>query len=223
MVIIGGGDVGFQLARILLSTGRQVDVVDIDAQRCAFVAAKLQGATVIHADGTHIDALRDEAVDRADFFIAVTARDEVNLMASLLAVDLGVPRTFALTHRPGYTDVYNHLGIHGTAGPHEQIQRLVQWMLPAAGAICREPLPGCAHELIDVQLPRSFPEGLSVAELVLPAEVMLVCVSRAGEPFRPGPTRIVQAGDHLILAAPPSATAGVWRRVRTLCQGRGNA
>lgn len=223
VVVVGGGDVGFELARTLLRTGRTVDVLEVDLQRCTVLAEALPGATILHADGTHIESLRDEAVDRADFFIAVTPKDEVNLMASLLAVDLGVPRTFALVHRPGYTHVYTHLGIHGTAGPHEQIQRLVQWMLPASGAACRDPLPDCAHELIDVHIPRALPPDATVADLALPPDVLPVALSRAGRPQRPAPDQQLMPDDHLIIASPPSSTGEVWRRVRTLCRKRGAA
>lgn len=218
-VIIGGGDVGFQLARGLSETGRRVQVIELDLERCHFLAQALPDVTVIHGDGTNIHILRDEAVDRADFLLSVTRSDEVNLMASLLGADLGVPWTYALVHRPGYTEVYDHLGIHGTAGPHEQIWRMVQWMLPATGALLREGLPGCTHELFEYQLPGALPAQATLSDLVLPPEALVVAMVRGADVIRPRSNAELQAFDHLIIAAPASLAPTVERRLRGLQRG----
>ncbi len=215
-VIIGGGDVGFQLARGLVDSGRRVQVIEVDLERCQFLARELPEVTVIHGDGTNIHCLRDEAVDRADFVMAVTRSDEVNLMASLLAADLGVPWTYALVHRPGYTEVYSHLGIHGTAGPHEQIWRVVQWMLPATGALTREALPGCTHELFEFQLPGTITAALTLGDLVLPAEAVVVSIVRGNEVLAPRSSLHLEAFDHIVVGAPPSLAGNIQRRVRAL-------
>ncbi len=218
-VIIGGGDVGFQLARGLAETGRRVQVIELDLERCHFLAQALPDITVIHGDGTNIHTLRDEAVDRADFLLSVTRSDEVNLMASLLGADLGVPWTYALVHRPGYTEVYDHLGIHGTAGPHEQIWRMVQWMLPASGPLLREALPGCTHELFEFQLPGVLASGATLGDLVLPPEALVVALARGASVVRPRASTELEGFDHMVVAAPPSLAATVERRLRGLGRG----
>ncbi len=218
-VIVGGGDVGFQLARGLAETGRRVQVIEVDIDRCNFLAAELPDVTVIHGDGTNIHCLRDEAVDRADFLVSVTRSDEVNLMASLLGADLGVPWTYALVHRPGYTEVYSHLGIHGTAGPHEQIWRMVQWLLPASGPLWREALPGCTHELAEFQLPGPLLSSVTVGDVALPGEAVLVAVVRGTRVLEPIAGLVLEAFDHCIVGAPPSVTPLVQRRLRALGRG----
>lgn len=218
-VIVGGGDVGFQLAKSLAETGRRVQVVELDLDRCHFLAQALPDITVIHGDGTNIHTLRDEAVDRADFLLSVTRSDEVNLMASLLGADLGVPWTYALVHRPGYTEVYDHLGIHGTAGPHEQIWRMVQWMLPASGPLLREALPSCTHELFEFQLPVRLQAGASLGDVVLPPEALVVAVVRGTAVLRPSGNLALEGLDHVVVAAPASQSAAVERRLRALGRG----
>lgn len=220
-VIIGGGDVGFQLARGLVQTGRRVQVIELDHERCQFLARELPQVTVIHGDGTNINCLRDEAVDRADFVLAVTRSDEVNLMASLLAKELGVPWTFSLVHRPGYSDVYTHLGIHGTAGPHDLIWRMVRWMLPTQGPLSQEALPNCTHELFEFAVPGTLGGSFALGDVVLPAEAVPVALVRGTDDvLAPKPPTALRGGDHIVLGAPSSLVGNMQRRIKAL-GGRG--
>ena len=94
-----------------------------------FLAEKLVGITVVHGDGTNLVTLEEENVQDMKAIFAVTKADEVNLMSSLLAREiLGVDSTFALVHRPGYTNVYKKLGVSATTSAHQLLYRTVDWM-----------------------------------------------------------------------------------------------
>ena len=214
-VIVGGGDVGLQLTRSLLETGRRVQLIERDRERCEELATLVPGANVIHGDGTSLSTLRDEHVEAAEFLLAVTKADEVNLMTSLVAGNLGVPKTFALVHRPGYAEVYDHLGIRGTAGPHQVIGEMVQWLLPTDGALAQRPLPGSGHHLLEYQLPATLRGEVPAHEVaVVPETVFLGAVHANGEIAKERAP--LQSGDHVILLAPRHAQREVKRRMRAL-------
>ncbi|MEZ4226578.1 MAG: Trk system potassium transporter TrkA [Polyangiaceae bacterium] len=212
-VVVGGGDVGFQLCQMLRSSAERVQVIERDRARCEVLSETLQHVEVIHGDGTHISCLRDEHVESADYLAAVTRADEVNLMASLVAHDIGVPRAFALVHRPGYADVYAHLGIHGTAGPHDVIAKTVRWLLPHRGALSTEALPGTGHHLFEYQLGEHAGKGITLAELALPAETQLVGVARQLECVPLSASLRLQSGDNIVVAAPVTAAREIEKRV----------
>lgn len=218
-VLIGGGDVGSQLAATLCQTERRVEIIEQDAVRCQELAQSLPSANVFHGDGTSIALLRDQQIRSADYVLAVTRSDEANLMVSLLAHDLGVRHAFAIVHRHGYSDVYTHLGVHGTAGPHEVIAKTVLGLLPDSGVLSRSRLPDCSHELVEYQLDEVALPAFTVGDLALPPGCTLLAISREHQ-YSPAVAAMeFRAGDHLLIAQPLHASKDVFRRLNRLKKG----
>jgi trk system potassium uptake protein TrkA len=192
-----------------------VELNERDAARCERLAQELPRVHVIQGDGTSIALLRDLQVGNADHLLAVTRSDEANLMVSLLANNLGVASTSAIVHRHGYADVYGHLGVHGTAGPHEVITHAVRSLLPNDGVLRRERLPECSHELVELSLELSA-ASVSLDDLVLPPACMVVGISNADGFRAPAPGSALTTGMHLLIAEPAHAHRDVVKRVREL-------
>lgn len=211
-VLIGGGDVGAQLAATLCKTERRVLVVERDAQRCQQLAELLPQASVVQGDGTSIALLTDQQIHSADYVLAVTRSDEANLMASLLSRDLGVKHTFSIVHRHGYADVYAHLGVHGTAGPHEVVAKTVLSLLPEGGVMARWQLPDCSHEVVEYQLDAGT-RDLTVEGLAAPPGCILLAVARDHQFLRPTHNLALQGRDHLLFAQPHHARKEMLKRL----------
>ena len=176
-VIIGGGDVGSQLALSLEQVEDRLMIVDIDRRRCEFLTDHLNHARVFHGDGTNLEFLKSEHVEEADYTVSVTKKDEVNLMSSLLARELNVPHTYSLVHRPGYSDVYSHLGVQGTTSAHELILKTVERYFPNQPELSREPIAHTGYVIGELQLPRKLKsKNLRVQDLPSPPNGVLVGV-----------------------------------------------
>ncbi|ARA94680.1 Trk system potassium transport protein TrkA [Rhodothermaceae bacterium RA] len=93
-IVIGAGEVGFDVARILSMEQHDVIVIDIDPDALAQVQERLDVLT-LQGNGTSATVLQDAGAATADMLIAVTAIDEVNLVACMLADRLGVQTTVA--------------------------------------------------------------------------------------------------------------------------------
>lgn len=214
-VVVGGGDVGLQLATMLLGTEHEVQIIEQDRARCQVLAEALPDANIVHGDGTSINFLRDEHVDSAEFLVAVTRADEINLMASLMGINLGVHRTFALVHRPGHAEVYSHLGIGGTAGTHDVITKIVGWLMPHKGPVASHGLPGTGHLLQEFVVGGVPGAVLPPRRLGLPPEAWLVAVSRDGRALPIGAGPELRALDRVVIALPPGQTRQVQQRLRS--------
>ena len=200
-VIIGGGDVGFQLAQGIKAESSKLMVIDIDRYRCERLSEELEAVTVVHGDGTNISILQDEHVEAANCLIAVTRADEVNLMSSLLGKELGVGSTFALVHRPGYAQVYDHLGVTGTASSHELVGQHIHMLTTSDWIIQRKSLPGCRHEVAEVHIPEQWGGGeVRLGDLSWPVECELLAVSHHEEFHSPQPNLRLTADTHLLFA-----------------------
>lgn len=105
VMIAGGGKVGLRLAR-QIENDYQVKIVEMDKQRCEYLASQLSDRTlVLNGDSTDEDLMEDENVREMDLFLALTSDDEDNIMACLLAKRMGAKRVFALINRRAYADL----------------------------------------------------------------------------------------------------------------------
>lgn len=93
VVVIGAGEVGSYVAEILSrEEGHEVHIIDIDQEKLSDLGGDMEVLTVC-GSGTNPDTLRKAGVERADLLVAVTANDEVNLIASMLAKSIGVKQS----------------------------------------------------------------------------------------------------------------------------------
>ncbi len=198
-VLIGGGEIGSQLAASMSRFENDVRLLEQDRARCETLAATLPDVRVIHGDGTNLSLLRDERIGLCGSMCAVTQSDEVNLMASLLGQELGVKRTLALVHRPGYAQVYDHLGIHGTTSAHEVLASVLRWMLPGRRIVTRAGLPGTDDEVIEARVPPIDGRRLTPRDLPLPVGSVLLGTRRPDGTSARSDDDLV-GGEHVVVA-----------------------
>lgn len=112
VTIIGGGDVGLELAeRLERSNDCDVRIVERDAARGEMLAARLKRTLVLNGDGTDLEFLESENVGRSDVLVCVIDNDERNLLASLLGRQLGVPKVVTRVGRPNNLRLFERVGI----------------------------------------------------------------------------------------------------------------
>jgi len=112
VTIIGGGDVGFQLAqRLEQLPSIDLRILERGAERGAMLAARLTRALVLNGDGTDLEFLESENVGRSDVLVSVIDNDERNLLASLLGRQLGVPKVITRVGRPANLRLFERVGI----------------------------------------------------------------------------------------------------------------
>ncbi|MBQ0753301.1 MAG: Trk system potassium transporter TrkA [Gammaproteobacteria bacterium] len=104
VVIAGGGNIGYRLAKSIESRYR-VKIIERDEARCGWLSEKLQRTVVLQGTGTDRDRLLKANIENTDVFCALTNDDEANIMSSLLAKRLGVRKVMTLISNPAYVDL----------------------------------------------------------------------------------------------------------------------
>jgi trk system potassium uptake protein TrkA len=117
VVIIGGGEIGMLVARILERMRVDVVIIEKDLERCEELASELNETRIINGDGTNLEMLKEIQIEGFDALISVSKDDEINLLSGLLGKELGVKRTIILAHKPDYVQLYERLGIDSTISP----------------------------------------------------------------------------------------------------------
>lgn len=114
VIVVGAGVVGFDVARILAREQHDVVVIDMDGEALGKVSEKLDVMT-LQGNGTSATLLEEAGVRQTDMIIAVTAIDEVNIIACMMADRLGVETTVARvrSHELSDTEAVLHAGDFG--------------------------------------------------------------------------------------------------------------
>ena len=111
VVIMGCGRVGARLARLLVNTGHEVTVLDVNPSAFSRLGSDFTGTTTV-GNAIDMDVLEKAGIQRADAFAAVTQGDNRNIMASQIAKHIyKVPRVVTRIYDPIRTDTYRTLGL----------------------------------------------------------------------------------------------------------------
>ena len=117
VLIIGGGRITYYLTKIITKLGMAVKIIEIDANKSMQLAEALSEAVIIQGDGTNEELLQSENLDEVDAFVAMTGRDEENLIMAMYAQEMGVDKAIAMTTRMKLPNVVNKLGIDSIVDP----------------------------------------------------------------------------------------------------------
>jgi len=104
IIIAGGGNIGFRLAK-QLERHYRVKIIESHHERCVALSETLEKTIVLHGNAANKDMLLEENIEDTDVFIAVTNDDEANIMASMLAKRIGARKVMALISNPDYVDL----------------------------------------------------------------------------------------------------------------------
>jgi trk system potassium uptake protein TrkA len=104
VMIAGGGNIGFRLARAL-EHDYQVKLIEANKARAQWLAENLRHALVLQGDATDERLLEAENIDDMDLFLSLTNDDENNIMSASLAKRMGARRVVALINRRTYADL----------------------------------------------------------------------------------------------------------------------
>ena len=111
ILIIGGGNIGFNLAKNLEDSfdSARVKIIEKNKERAEFIASQLNNTIVIHGDALDEEVLMEANLDEVQTVLALTNDDEDNLMVSVLVEkftkdksDINEKRTMALINKPNY-------------------------------------------------------------------------------------------------------------------------
>jgi trk system potassium uptake protein TrkA len=120
ILIIGGGNIGFNLAKNLESDseGVRVKIIEKNKDRAEFIANELNNTIVINGDGLDEDVLKEANIEEAETVLSLTNDDEDNIMVSVLA-EKNNPnkRTIALVNKQNYSLLQSSLKIDDLVDP----------------------------------------------------------------------------------------------------------
>lgn len=205
-MIVGGGDIGYYLAKLLLSTGINVKIIEKDAARSEMLAETLPKATVINADGTENSVLLEEGVEYTDSFVALTNIDEENILLSLFARSKTRGKLVTKINRIAYDEVIQGLDLDTVIYPKnltaEYIVKFVRAKNNSIGSNIETMhiiMDGRA-EALEFRIREGSPiAGVPIEKLNLKDNILITCINRKGTVIIPRGKDVIMPGDTVIV------------------------
>lgn len=204
VIIVGGSQVGVSLAKALERDHIEVLIIEKDRERCREIAHDLHHVAIINADGTNAHVLEEENVSSTDAFVAASDQDEVNLMASLLARDLGAPRVLALVHKPDYSPICQRLGIDSPLSPRIEVAKQVLKYSRAGQILSIAPILEGKGEFLEFLAVEGAPiVGKPIKQVGFPQSANICGVVDKKGAFVPRGDDVIEANDRVIVFTTP--------------------
>ena len=210
-VMIGGGsDEALYLAQHLLDHGVHCTTLESRRERCRELAEIEPRALVLNGDTTDLDLLEMEGVEGIDGFVALTNRDEVNMLAALLAKTCGARRAIPLIHKMEYMSLVERVGLDAAVSPRVSAANAILRYVRRGPIASVATLKGSEAEAMETVIgPKARVIGQHLRDLHFPKGALLGGIVRGEEVIMPRGGDALQPGDHAIFFLLPEAVSAV--------------
>jgi trk system potassium uptake protein TrkA len=199
ILIVGGGKVGYFLAKRLKVGKHTVSVVDRDRLICDEIAKGLE-ILVINGDGCDPRILQEAGVERADVVAAVTGDDEDNLIICQVAKErFNIRRTVGRVNNPDNEHTFAELGIDVPVDSTKIIAKIIEEEVSFSDFVNLMSFRRGKLAIVRVDLPEDSPViNKKVKDIELPSDSVLVSILRREEVVIPKGDTILKPGDDII-------------------------
>ncbi|MBN2099586.1 MAG: TrkA family potassium uptake protein [Dehalococcoidia bacterium] len=212
IVIVGAGNVGYHLAKAVLSKGHEVLLIDRDAATLERIEDEL-GSIGLNGDGCEANVLEEAGTARADLFVAVTDQDADNLVACQIAKHrFKVPRTVARMSDLKNEPLFKKLGVDVTVSSTILILQYIETQTSKPRLLTRlAVLRGSEREMVDVRIPPTAAVvGKKIRDISLPQNSLIILLIRQDERIQlPTSTTTLEAGDRVVVVGDRSSEEGL--------------
>ena len=206
--IIGGGRIAYYLLRQLERLGMNCKVVEKNDTRCRSLAEEFPHSLILQGDGTDPELLDEERMTSSDAFVALTDRDEDNLIISLYAHQAGVPKVVAKSSRQNYTAIARSAGVESVVSPQLAtaglILRFIRGLQNSKGTVMNalyRIAGGKAEAMEFLVSPATRNLKVPLKDLKLRKGVLIAVIVRGNKVIIPEGSTCLEQGDDVIVIA----------------------
>lgn len=201
VIIVGGGQVGSYLVNLLLKDGHKITVVEERSKQLALLNRELPEDVIVPGGFTDPVILEKAGIAKADVVVAVTSKDEDNLVISTLAkFEFGVPRVIARVNNPKNNWVFTpEMGVDVGLNQADLMAHMVAEEMSLGDMMTLMKLNRGKHSLVQEKVhPKSSVVGKSLRDLSLPVECVIFAVIRHSELIVPRGDTVLEANDEIL-------------------------
>lgn len=219
IIIVGCGKVGSVLAEQLNDEGHEISVIDRNEEKLEDISSQIDIIGIV-GNGTSYRILSEADVQHTDLLIAVTNRDEVNLLSCLIAKKAGNCQTIARVRDPEYYEEINfireELGLTMAINPELAAAMEMLKLIHLPSALEIDTFEKGRVNLVRTQIPSgSILDGLPISEIPskLDKNILICIVERHHEVIIPDGNFVIQADDIVSIVIPLNWNSDIFNKI----------
>ena len=209
IMLIGASKTALYLADMLIKGRSSVKIIEKDPEVCDIVCERLSSkASVVCGDGMSREILLEEGMDGLDALVALTDRDEENILISFYALSKQVQKVIAKVNRNELSSISEHLGLETTFSPKNIVADiLVRYARAIGNSIGSKvetlySLFGGNAEALEFNVEQDFEfAGVPIKKLETKPGILVAGITRGDEALIPGGDDCILSGDKVIVVA----------------------
>jgi len=200
IVIVSASRVAYYLAKYLERDDFNVKVIEKDYARCKWMADQLESTTILQGDGIDVDLLQEEGISDANFLVALTDDDKLNIVVSLLAKQLGTKKTISQIKRSDYLPLVNKL-VDICISPRLLTAEAILKFVRKADYMSISLLNNGGAEVYEVVLTEKMHKLINkkICDIHFPKGAVIGAIFRQEEIIIPSGKDVLQADDRLVV------------------------
>jgi len=219
VVVIGAGEVGYNIADILSKEGNDLIIIDKNEERLKYVSENLDVQTIV-GSGSSPQILKKAKLEQSEMVVAVTDSDETNIVACLLAsTQSKVPLKIARIRNPDLNRNSalfdkHHLNIDLCINPEREAVNDATNLMEYPGASEVIDFAGGNIKLVAFYVdPGCVAVGKSLQQIkeMYGQDILIASITRRNEPIIPSGKSVIKENDHLFFFAPSSKVRSTLR------------
>lgn len=209
IIIAGDGKIGFSLTKQLAAEGHDLTVIDINPKVLDTVQNNFD-IMVVCGNCATMDTLQAANIEQADLLIAVSDKDEINLLCCMTAHSINPNlHSIARVRDPEYTNqaylMCDLMGLSMVVNPERSAAQEISRLLKYPGFLKRDTFVGGRVEIVELKVSAKSPmNGVKIMKLsgVIGCKVLICAIVRAGKCIIPSGMDSLMEGDRVFLTAP---------------------
>ena len=216
VLLLGGSRIAYYLASTLLKMHIKVSIIEVNPEKARFLSELLPAATIIEGDGTDQELLESEGLTDFHAFVALSNRDEENLMAGFYAAQQGVKKVIVKSGRENYSAIMHNMGLDSiistlnvacnailrtvrarASRSHAAVERMYRLMEGKAEAL--EFIAG--HNAPFLHIP--------LKQLTVRPDCLIAVIVREGQVKVPFGNDTIEPGDHVVVISRKSGLSAL--------------
>lgn len=205
-MIIGGGKAAYYLAKQLLNMGISVKIIENGRERCEELSILLPKAIIINGDGTDTELLKEEGIEYAESFVALTGIDEENILLTLHARQVSNAKVITKINRITFHDVISNLDLGSVVYPRyitsEAIIAYVRAKQNSMGSNIETLYHMFDHRVEAIEFrvdEESKVTNIPLMSLSLKKDLLISFINRSGSIIIPSGQDCIQVGDTVMI------------------------
>ncbi|MEA4888408.1 MAG: TrkA family potassium uptake protein [Clostridiaceae bacterium] len=212
--IVGGGKLAYYLIKTLRPYRHDISIIEQQKDVCERIATDFDEVNVYNGDGTSIQMLEEVDCRRADFYIAVTGKDENNLVGCEIAKKrFHVKVTVARVNNPKNVEMFNRLGVDRVYSSTQILADIIEQEIDYIGMRVAFSIEKTSKSIVEFKLsPHSAAVGKTLLEYDFPGSSKVVLLTREdGTVEMPGGDLVMHPGDMMLLVCDESEYDSIWK------------